>query len=96
MTAEGDLVLGLDERQVVLFSVAVVVVVDVHLGRENRTIRTIRTSLWRNIRKLYSRNLDYALMKECDNYRLRGECALVRLGEVGGAELVLADDDAVA
>ena len=64
MTAEGDLVLGLDERQVVLFSVAVVVVVDVHLGRENRTIRTIRTSLWRNIRKIYSRNLNYALMKE--------------------------------
>ena len=53
-------------------------------------------SVWRNIRKLYSRNLDYALMKECDNYRLRGECALVRLGKVGGAELVLADDDAVA
>ena len=33
MTAKGDGVLGLDERQVVLFRVAVVVVVDVHLER---------------------------------------------------------------
>ena len=38
----------------------------------------------------------YEVLKRVDNYRLRRDGALVRLDEIGLAELVLADDDAIA
>ena len=92
MTAEGDLVLGLDERQVVLLCIAVVVVVDVHLDH-----------ICFSVKEHYHKSeftqpmpRTYEVLGRVDNYRLRRDGALVRLDEVGLAELVLAYDDAIA
>ena len=92
MTAEGDLVLGLDERQVVLLCIAVVVVVDVYLDHICFSVKE------QHLKSEFTQPMPrtYEVLKRVGNYRLRRDGALVRLDEVGLAELVLADDDAVA